>query len=40
MQSEINKIKNKKMTQLFEKEIDSVTVNYQEQLDIKAEYEK
>mmetsp|Transcript_20385 Transcript_20385/g.23546 ORF Transcript_20385/g.23546 Transcript_20385/m.23546 type:complete len:90 (-) Transcript_20385:6-275(-) len=28
------------MTQYFEKEIDSVTVNYQEQLDIKSDYEK
>lgn len=30
----------KKMTQYFEKEIDSVTVNYQKQLDIKSDYEK
>lgn len=30
----------KEMTKMFEKEIDSVTVNYQEQLDIKSDYEK
>lgn len=30
----------KDMTKMFEKEIDSVTANYQQQLDIKADYEK
>lgn len=30
----------KDMTKMFEKEIDAVTVNYQSQLDIKADYEK